>query len=231
MNYKFNLEKSPYDPKDLMFETISKDTIDLPEVFDLRKKMKSPRDQGEQGSCSAQTAAAIKEWHEYVDRGVKEYMSPQFIYNSRQNQNTEGMMPRDTMKILQKIGVVLEKEYPYFSKSEITEELKLKAAKNRIKNYAQINSVDSLKKALYINGPCYIAFPVFNPNSMEIWKQESPNQPLLGGHSVTVVGWLKEYFIIRNSWSIQWGDRGYTYYPFNDFMHHWEIWTALDLSL
>ena len=103
MNYKFNLEKSPYDPKDLMFETVSKDILDLPESYDLRKRMKSPRDQGEQGSCSAQTAAAMKEWHEYVDRGVKEYMSPQFIYNSRPNQDTEGMMPRDTMKILQKI--------------------------------------------------------------------------------------------------------------------------------
>ena len=214
-----------------MFETISKDTIDLPEVYDLRKKMKSPRDQGEQGSCSAQTAAAMKEWHEYVDRGVKEYMSPQFIYNCRQNQNTEGMMPRDTMKILQKIGVVLEKEYPYFSKSEITEELKLKANKNRIKNYAQVNSVDSLKKALYINGPVYFAVYVYDPNNMEIWKPQYSGQPILGGHAMCCVGYNKDSFIIRNSWSIQWGDRGYTFFNFNDWSFLMEAWTCIDISL
>jgi C1A family cysteine protease len=193
--------------------------------------MKSPRDQGQQGSCSAQTVAAVKEWQEYVDMKYKEYMSPQFVYDNRQNQNSEGMMPRDTMKILQKIGIVPEKDYPYGTNKEITEDLKEKASKYKIKAYARVNNVDSLMKALYLNGPCYIAFPVFNPNNMEFWKQEFPSQPMLGGHAVCVVGYIKNAFIIRNSWSIQWGDKGYTYYPFNDFIHHWEIWTILDRVL
>ena len=85
-----------------------------------------------------------------------------------------------------------------------------------------------MKKALFANGPCYGAFPVYNPEKMELWKQEYPTQEVLGGHALTIVGWLKDAFIIRNSWSATWGDQGYTYYPFNQWGMHWECWTCVD---
>jgi len=230
-DYKLNLSKSPDDTKDVMYETLLKGTITLPTTCDLRKTMKSPRDQGEEGSCSAQTAAAIKEWQEYVDRQFKEYMSPQFVYNSRLDKTIEGMTPRETMKILQKVGIVPEKDYPYLTKKEITADLLERASLYKIQGYARVNTIDSLKKALYINGPCYIAFPVYNANKEDFWKPDFPGQKNIGGHAVTITGFLEDCFIIRNSWSIQWGDRGYAYYPFNAFNYHWEIWTVLDLFL
>lgn len=226
--YKFNILKSPIDNRDYLLESIYPVQVALPEVWDMRPDLPPVKDQGTQGTCSAQTAACMKEWQERKDLGISEPFSPQFVYNLRQNQGSEGMFPRDTMDILNKTGIVLESNYPYNSRKKITEALKKEASKYVIQGYAQIGTVDSLKKALFANGPCYIAFPVFNANKMEFWKQDFPNQPSQGGHAVTVVGYTKDSFIIRNSWSTGWGDGGYTYYKFADWGMHWECWTTID---
>lgn len=234
MNYVFNLQPSPKDDRDFLLESIYPYSVALPATLDLRNGMPSVRDQGQYGTCSAQTAAAMKEWQERVDVNFKSYMSPQFIYNLRENYGTEGMTPRDTMKILYHVGIVPEKDYPYASSFENLDPSALKptlaetAAKYRISGYANIGTMDSLKKALLANGPCYIAFSVYNPEKREFWKPDFPNQEAMGGHAVTVVGWLKDSFIIRNSWSSQWGDGGYTYYKFADWGMHWEVWTTID---
>ena len=226
--YKFNLTKSPTDPRDFLLESIYPESVTLPEEWDLRPQMRPIRDQGTQGTCSAQTAAAMKEWQESADVQLREHMSPQFVYNLRANQGGEGMFPRDTVEILYKVGIVTEKTYKYSSFDPITEDLKTKASKYKIQGYAQINTLDSLKKALFANGPCYIAFPVYNPNKLEFWKPDFTGQSMLGGHAVCVAGYLKDSFIIRNSWSGAWGAGGYTFYPFSDWGMHWECWTAID---
>ena len=226
--YKFDLQKSPVDPRDFMLETIYPDSVTLPTVWDLRPQMRPIRDQGNEGTCSAQASAAMKEWQEFSDVGLKEHMSPWFVYQLRENMGQAGMYPRNTMEILYKIGIVTEKDYPYLNNRPITDELKTKAGTYKIQGYAQINTLDSLKKALFANGPCYIAFPVYNPEKREFWKPDYTGQGMIGGHAVCVAGYLKDSFIIRNSWSYQWGDQGYTYYPFAQFGMHWEIWTAID---
>jgi C1A family cysteine protease len=226
--YKFNLQKSPVDPRDFMLEAVYPDPVVLPEIWDLRPQMQPIRDQGQQGTCSAQTAAAMKEWQEYVDIQFRAYMSPQFVYNLRSNQESDGMTPKDTMEILYKIGIVPETVYPYDQFNKISEKELSLAASYKIQGYAQINTLDSLKKALYANGPCYIAFPVYNPDKMEFWVPDYNGQQMLGGHAVTVCGYLKNNIIIRNSWSTSWGDKGYTYLPFNQWGMQWECWTTLD---
>jgi len=226
--YVFNLIKSPVDNRDFLLESIYPEKVELPKTWDMRPLLFPIKNQGTQGTCSAQTAACIKEYQEKLDIGLSEPFSPQFIYNLRSNQHSSGMIPRDTMNILSKVGIIKESQYPYNSTNKITAALKKEAANFVISGYAQIGTVDSLKKALFANGPCYIGFPVFNANKMEFWKQDFPNQPALGGHAVTVVGYTENSFIIRNSWSEQWGEGGYTFYKFEDWGRHWECWTALD---
>ena len=63
---------------------------------------------------------------------------------------------------------------------------------------------------------------------MEFWKAQEVGQQALGGHAVCVAGYLKDSFIIRNHWSAQWGDAGYTYFPFIEWGMQWEVWTAMD---
>jgi C1A family cysteine protease len=228
LNYQFNLQKSPVDSRDFMLEAIYPESIVLPDIWDLRLQMQPVRDQGNQGTCSAQTAAEMKEWEENVDIQFKEYMSPQFVYNLRSNPEEGGMTPKDTMEILYKIGIVPEKIYPYGTFTPISDNLKKAAGIYKIQGYAQINTLDSLKKALFANGVCYFAFPVYNPQSMEFWKPTSAGQSMLGGHAVSCCGWLKDSFIIRNHWTAQWGDNGYSYLKFADWGMQWEVWTSID---
>jgi len=224
-----NTVPSPDDSRDWTAESIYDSRVSLPNYVDHRYKLQAVRNQGRQGSCAAQTAACMKEWQENKDIGFNNYMSPQYIYNNRSNQNSEGMFGRDVMKILSNKGCCFEKTYPYFTieKPEmIKEEAHEEASNFKIKSYAQINTIDGLKKALYINGPCYISFPVYN-DSVTMWKQ-MPGDKRQGGHAMTVVGYNEIGFTIRNSWGTFWGNDGYCTYPYSDWGSHWEVWTTID---
>ena len=68
-------------------------------------------------------------------------MSPQFIYNLREDYAEEGMTPRNTMDILNKIGIVHEDVYPYgkiehLDASTLSPVILSEAAKNKILGYA-----------------------------------------------------------------------------------------------
>jgi C1A family cysteine protease len=222
-----NIKKSPVDERDYVAETIfSSAPVELPKAHDMREDLPDVRNQGSQGSCAGMTSACMKEWQENKDVGFKDYMSPQFVYNNRNNQETAGMYSRDVMKILNKIGIVTEKDYPYQTFTPITEDLKNKASKYRISGYATVNSIEGLKKALFKNGPCYFAVPVYNYGN-RMWKPKQ-GESRLGGHAMTCVGWNESGFIIRNSWGMGWNGDGYTVFPYSDWGLHWEAWTTID---
>jgi len=220
---------SPDDTRDWDARKIYK-TNNILEYLDLRESLPPIRNQGLQGTCAAQSAACMKEWQEKKDYNFEGYMSPQFIYNNRHNQNSEGMFGRDVMRILSKIGSVEEAVYNYGKIEQISsikQEYYERAKIHTIKSYAGIFDIDSLKKALNVNGPCYIAFPVYN-FSDKMWIKEAEDTKLQGGHAMTVVGYNANGFIIRNTWGEKWGDDGYCLYSYNEWGSHWEIWTTID---
>ena len=230
-NMILNVTPSPQDSRDWIYNNFK----EIPDILDLRYDLHPIRNQGNQGTCYAQSAACMKEWQEKKDYGLNEYLSPQFFYNNRFNwydentKNDEGMFGRDVMKILKDIGICTEEEYPYGlreKKNNIPKYCYTQASEHKIKGYAQIKSIDSLKQSLNNNGPCLIAFPVYNYTN-EMWIQKK-NESFKGGHAMTIVGYLEDCFIIRNSWGVQWGDDGYCYYKFKDWGSHWEIWTTID---
>ena len=63
--YILDVLPSPDDNRDYLVSSIYTAPVVLPATLDYRTEMPPVRDQGAQGSCSAQTAAAIKEWQEY----------------------------------------------------------------------------------------------------------------------------------------------------------------------
>lgn len=244
MNPILNVKKSEEDKRDWVFDDICS-SKSIPLSCDYRNQLMPVRNQGTQGTCYAQSAACMKEWQERKDYGLEEYLSPQFFYNNRDywNNNKQdgedsledyGMTGRDVMKILKSSGICLESEYPYGIRNEkaidIEESIIESAKKHRINSYCRVNSLNSLKESLIKNGPCLIAFPVFN-YSEQMWKKNDGDSQQ-GGHAMTVVGYNddNEHFIIRNSWGPSWGDKGYCYYKYSDWGSHWECWTTIDLD-
>ena len=232
MNFTLNIRKSPEDSRDHIFVS----NFLVPGTLDYRDELNPVRNQGEQGSCYAQSAACMKEWQEKRDYGLNEYLSPQFLYNNRFNYNDDittndyGMFGRDVMKLLKNVGICLEKNYEYGKiekKEDILPKYFEEAKRNKIKAYAQVKTIENLKKSLYQNGPCLITFPVYRYD-MKMWKQLHVTEIQRGGHAMTIVGYTSHAFIIRNSWGKNWGDGGYCYYPFNEWESHWEVWTTID---
>ena len=223
---------SPIDERDWIAEQIhpNSNEIKLPIVLDYRFDQLPIRNQGEQGSCAAHAACVMKEWQELKNINLNEYMSPQFIYNNRKNQDSEGMYGRDLMKILQKKGSVEENKYKYgkIEKPEtIPTSIYNRAQNHRIKGYARVETIEGLKVALKKNGPCYISFPVYNYGK-EFWHPKSEDELWWGGHAVAVVAYDTSGFWLKNSWGTKWNGNGYTRYPFEHWGEHWEIFTTID---
>lgn len=222
--------ESPQDPRDYVAEQIFPPDVHVPEVYDPRDKLLPVRSQGAQGSCLGESTACIKELQERKNVGFEDYFSPQFIYNNRENQDTQGMYTRDCMRILYKHGVPPEEDYPYGrveDPSRISQRIKDIAANYKIKGYATINTIETLKVAIYRNGGAIITFRVYG-SSPEFWRPTKEGDVPDGMHACAVVGWTKDGFIIRNSWGSKFGDNGYVIYPYSEWGAHGEIWTTID---
>lgn len=229
---------SPHDSRDWLYDNyLNQTNYSLPIVLDYRADLLPVRNQKNQGSCFAMSVACMKEYQEKQDYGLNEYLSSQFFYNIRDNlydnnkNNDEGMYGRNVMKSLMKYGICSENLYTYGRiqyKDKIPESCFKEAENHKIKGYGRVLSIEALKYSLKYNGLCLIVFPIYNYGP-EMWIKNE-NDKFLGGHAMTIVGYLEKCFIIRNSWGSDWGDNGYSYYFFSDWGAHWEIWTTIDIK-
>ena len=157
MDFICNALVSPEDKRDYIFVG-SSDYI--PDTLDYRSELQPIRNQGNQGTCYAQSAACIKEWQEFRDYGFKGQFSPQFFYNNRGNMyddnenNDYGMYSRDVMKLLCTLGICREATYPYGrveDKSKIPSirnisSKKIKAMTNWTPKFDLLKGLNSLNK-------------------------------------------------------------------------------------
>jgi hypothetical protein len=202
-----------------------------PSMLDLRDKLKPVRNQGEDGCCVAFALAGMKEYQEMKQNFYSDYLSPWYIYLQRSNYPESGMNPKNALEILKERGISTEKVMPYMkakSANDITPTILNEAKKFVIVDFAFISEVDELKQALNQKGPCIIAMPCYN-STKTFWKKSNESEKLLGGHCVLVVGFRDDKgFILRNSWGEQWGENGYTWFPYSDWGIQHEVWSAID---
>jgi len=229
--YKLNVIPSPPDKRDWKVASIYK-VMELPAEFDLRDKLKKVRDQLSQGSCVAQAGCAMKSVQERLDANsgfIEDYMSPQFIYNNRENKDSEGMFLRDLMRILKNIGIVPESKYPYGTFDPINQELYNLAKNYVIDNYAMVSTIEELKLALYINKGAIFAVPVYNYGP-RMWHKDAGDY-LLGYHCMAFTKYsdINRKLDVRNSWDDDWENDGYTEMSYDDFLSDvLECWTTID---
>lgn len=234
----FPIVPSPFDPRDHILEHVSAvrkaksgaGTRNIPETLDLSPQLLAPRNQGSRGTCASFACAAIKEYHEKLNCEYTDYMSPDSVYFFRENKPDAGMYCRNAMEILLHKGIAPEFFFPYDGEKEplIVPQMALDAMSNYvISEYALVKTIDGLKEALNIYGPCLIAFPVYK-SFPELWKPSVEGEESIGGHAMAVVGYNKDGFIIRNSWGKDWNGNGTVVYKYADWGLHWEIWSCLD---
>jgi C1A family cysteine protease len=231
MEFDCCIIKSPVDARDFPMERYVSSSSP-PKALDLRNLLFPVRNQGSTSMCAGFSAASMKEWQETQtgpdknEKAISKYLSPAFVYFHRENSPGRGMYLRDVMRILRNRGICYDHSYPTKMDLPPTPEIYEEAIQFKIKTYASITNISTLKKSLYENGPCIMALPVYNYTS-EFWK-EHPGDSFLGGHAVTIFGYTETHLLLRNSWGLTFGILGYTYFPLTDFHLIWEIWSSVD---
>lgn len=228
--YICNIVPSPSDVRDWPSECIVRGDFKVPPKFHVRYAMPPIENQGSEYNLSAAYAAtSIKEWQEYHNVGIVGTMSAFFLYNNRFNSEKTSMYGREIMHILKHHGSCRLETYSV-QRSEPIQEIEPYAydeANNfRITAYARVYTIDSLKLCLLKNGPCLITMPVFNYSETP-WKSRGSERQI-GGTAMVATGYDVRGFQLRNSWGIEWGDKGHCTYPYEHWGTHFEIWTLLD---
>lgn len=81
-----------------------------------------------------------------------------------------------------------------------------------IGNEDEKKSREEIKREIFENGPVVAGMAVFDdlrPYKSGIYKKSENAGRLLGMHAVVIIGWGDGYWIVRNSWGVNWGDSGY----------------------
>lgn len=230
----FGALRSPDDPLDWIYEHVAEGAqgmylAEFPDEFDLRQYAAPSREQGARPTCAAFTSATITEMNNSQRRPPSVPMSPEFIYFHRKNKPGKGMYGRDMLYVMQKIGSVPEDVFPYSDRdrdlSPPSAEIYALADKNKIYDFVRITTIDGLKRALLELGPCSILLPLYANRAM-FW-QAHDDEKFRCGHAVTVVGYNKTGFILKNSWGSTWNGDGCTVFPYGDWGRHWECWAPV----
>lgn len=204
MNYGTGCAPSKLDGTEYVYDDIFED---VPEEYSFITVMPPVRDQGDTSKCVCYSMTAYMDWLKNLDEsdnnGVQFNIDE--IYNKRSNKPQEGMTIKEACSLVKRDGLVANNRQVY-----------------KIKGYAMVRSEEALKCALMANGPCLAGLLCYKEGQDRYFWRGRTN---LGGHCITIIGWNKNGFIIRNSWGNRWADRGHVVLPYSDFNKIFEIWT------
>lgn len=214
----------------------------LPEAVDLRRFCSPIEDQGELGSCTAHAGIGMVEYFERRAFGKHLDGSRLFLYKVTRQllgfAGDDGAYLRDTMKALVLFGAPPEAYWPYDPArfNDDPSAFCFSFAQNyRAIEYYRLDpptatpaqSLAAIKEKLAAELPSMFGFSVYSSMPpLGDGKGEIPfptrGDALQGGHAVLAVGYddkkkigaHKGALLIRNSWSEDWGLKGYGWLPY-----------------
>jgi C1A family cysteine protease len=204
----------------------------LPRKVSLRAQMPPVYDQGQLGSCTANSIGAILEFNE-LKQAEQDAATPSrlFIYyNERAMEGTvsqdSGAEIRDGIKSVAQLGAPPETAWPYvitqFAKKPPAAAYKA-GLKHQAIRYARVPQTEmGIQNVLTTGFPISFGFTVYQSFESDVGADgivpmPQPSETVLGGHAVVAVGYKhikgQLYFECRNSWGADWADHGYFWMP------------------
>ena len=207
--------------------------IDLPRKVDLRIGQSEVYDQGNLGSCVANSTCAQFDY--LYNKEHKSFLHPSrlFVYRGARElegyiNEDSGCMIRDAIKYLASTGVCKESTWTYdISKfaDKPSIEAYNEASKFKIVKYERANSLLQMQQAA-AQGYCtafgftvYESFESDKTARTGICTKPRKTERALGGHAVLFCGYDMDTkrALVRNSWGKEWGQGGYFWMPFTYF--------------
>lgn len=220
------------DQRDIMYAPPPAVEARLPASVDLTSGFPDPYDQGQLGSCTANSIAGALQFLEKKEGAASPVMpSRLFIYyNERAIEGTvasdAGAQIRDGIKTVVKQGYCPESKWPY----DITKfaqkppaQCYTDALKDKVTSYLRLAQVESVLLTCLASGfPFVFGFSVYesfeSPQVAQTGVADlpAPAERLIGGHAVVAEGYdqVSRRFRVRNSWGPGWGQHGSFTIPF-----------------
>ena len=227
---KFGWIPDTLDKRDYYFKVVY--PVDLPGKFDLMELQPSIYHQGSLGSCTANGIGGLFQYCQ-KKQGIDDFIpSRLFIYyNERKMEHTIkidcGAMIRDGIKVIKKYGACKETTWPYeinkFDKKPPVFAYN-EGKSNQILKYERVNQIkyEIMHRIAIDKFPITLGISLYesfmSPEVSKTGIVPLPNfnkEKLLGGHCVNLVGYDfdEATFLMRNSWGIGWGNKGYFTIP------------------
>ena len=223
-------------------EPLKKARRGVPARADLRDACSPIEDQGSLGSCTANAGVGLLEYFERRAFGKHLDGSRLFLYKATRNllgwKGDQGAYLRSTMKAMALFGVPPEKVRPY--RVEAFDEEPPAFCYAFAQNYKALRYyrldpagtqgaevLRSVKRNLAAGLPSMFGFTVYSSmpgigeGSGDI-PYPRPGEAVQGGHAVVAVGYddtrtigdEQGALLIRNSWGVGWGEKGYGWLPY-----------------
>lgn len=246
--YKLGL-KNAHDPKYETFEKLIVDEailpVQLPSVVDYKWDFPAIDDQGQLGTCVAFSTRKLLEFYRQKRLKNKDLISARALYAAAKafyengDPQDDGLNPSDCLNVAKDHYLVNESDYPSLpdnSPNDFPSYLQ-QAPSNLWKTDFLIKSivtvqptVDSMKKALYKQGPMLLGI-----NFANSWFATDSTGVLpipdsaSGGHAMTICGYKvlpsgEGAFIIANNWTTDWADKGFCYLKFSFAEQYPDFW-------
>jgi hypothetical protein len=204
------------------------------DAVDLRKYCTPIGDQGQTGRCSAFAWTHATEMSRNILQEESPRLSPNFTMLEFQRMQGDAQDYRyaysggdgtisgpDPGQVLVQHGTCRQELWPDDSPQPVTREQQLTtdAERYRLEGVPLPIAIDDVKKVLSAGCPVHVAMntgTAFSDVGRDgVFNAAEAPWGRHGRHAMLIVGYTGNFFILKNSWGTDWGDKGYAYIPKN----------------